>query len=170
MLLKAIYAANIYNVIGDGNSMPWHIPEDLTHFKQLTQGGVCIMGRRTWNSLPDSFRPLPNRTNVIVTRDKLFKVDGAIVRHDLDKTIDEFMVGDKQVWIIGGGEILSSCWGRLDHIERTVVFNFKTDGTMVPPVTTSDWVKTNEHPTLDRTDRRKENDYLFQTWVRKVTE
>ena len=66
--INLIYARAANGVIGKNNAMPWHLPEDLAHFKRLTQGWPVIMGRKTWDSLPPRFRPLPGRTNVVITR------------------------------------------------------------------------------------------------------
>ena len=66
MMLRAIWAQNLMGLIGDGKSMPWHVPEDLQHFKKLTLGSPIIMGRRTWESLP--VRPLPGRKNLVLSR------------------------------------------------------------------------------------------------------
>ncbi|MGO1834016.1 MAG: dihydrofolate reductase, partial [Actinomycetaceae bacterium] len=63
----AIWAQSLDRVIGDGASMPWHIPEDLAHFTRVTSGSPVVMGRRTWLSLPERFRPLPGRTNIVLT-------------------------------------------------------------------------------------------------------
>lgn len=75
IVLVAAVARN--GVIGDGQQMPWHLPEDLAHFRRVTQGCPVIMGRRTWESLPPRFRPLPGRRNVVVTRDAGYAADGA---------------------------------------------------------------------------------------------
>ena len=68
MAIQLIYARAANGVIGKDNTMPWHLPEDMAHFKDLTRGSAVIMGRKTWDSLPARFRPLPGRTNIVVTR------------------------------------------------------------------------------------------------------
>ena len=77
MPLHLIYARAANGVIGKDNRLPWHIPEDMAHFKQLTQGCPVVMGRKTWDSLPARFRPLPGRTNIVVTRQADWQADGA---------------------------------------------------------------------------------------------
>ena len=77
MPLHLIYARAANGVIGKDNRLPWHIPEDMAHFKQLTQGCPVVMGRKTWDSLPPRFRPLPGRTNIVVTRQAGWQADGA---------------------------------------------------------------------------------------------
>lgn len=166
MQLKAIYADNVHNVIGNGKCMPWHIPEDLQHFRELTLDGVCIMGRGTWESLPPKFRPLPNRLNVIITRDESYEAPGAVIRHDLHKTIDEYLQGDKQVWIIGGADILSQAWKRIEVIERTIVFDDTKVGVKVPNVFRQDWKKT-AYTRIMRTYAKCGLEYVHQTWIRR---
>ena len=77
MHIALIYARAANGVIGKDGTMPWHLPEDLAHFKQLTQGNPVIMGRKTWDSLPPRFRPLPGRSNIVVTRQQDWNENGA---------------------------------------------------------------------------------------------
>ena len=77
LTLIAALARN--GVIGNNNALPWHLPEDLKHFKELTTGHAVIMGRKTWESLPARFRPLPGRQNIVVTRDPAYEAPGATV-------------------------------------------------------------------------------------------
>lgn len=81
--LGAIWAQTIDGVIGRDGVMPWHVPEDLAHFKEATAGKPVIMGRRTWESLPDTYKPLPGRTNIVVSRsvDTVEARDGGISGH-----------------------------------------------------------------------------------------
>jgi dihydrofolate reductase len=86
-------------VIGRDGTIPWHLPEDLARFKTLTMGHTVVMGRRTWDSLPARFRPLPGRRNVVLTRNRGFDAPGAEVVGSIDDAIDD------QTWVIGGSEI-----------------------------------------------------------------
>ncbi len=83
MVLIAAVAKN--GVIGKNNALPWHLPEDLKHFRALTTGHAVIMGRKTWESLPTHFRPLPGRLNIVLTRDPAFVAPGATVVHSLEE-------------------------------------------------------------------------------------
>ena len=104
MKLHLIFARAANGVIGKDGTMPWHLPEDLAHFKRTTLGCPVIMGRKTWESLPARFRPLPGRTNVIVTRQRDWRADGTKVAHSLEDAIS--LCGDvADAWIIGGAEI-----------------------------------------------------------------
>jgi dihydrofolate reductase len=83
MRLNLIFAQARRGVIGLNNTLPWHLPEDLAHFKATTQGQPVIMGRKTWESLPPKFRPLPGRTNIVVTRQAEWQAEGAHVAHSM---------------------------------------------------------------------------------------
>src|SRR3569832_1343705 len=84
-LVTLIVAVAENGVIGVNGGLPWHIPEDLKRFKALTLGKPTIMGRKTWDSLPK--KPLPGRTNIVVTRDKSFRADGALVAHSVKESL-----------------------------------------------------------------------------------
>ncbi len=83
MPINLIFARARNGVIGKDNQLPWHLPEDLAHFKRTTLGQPVIMGRKTWDSLPPKFRPLPGRTNLVVTRQADWQAAGATVAHSL---------------------------------------------------------------------------------------
>lgn len=104
MKLHLIFARAANGTIGKDGVMPWHLPEDLAHFKRTTLGCPVIMGRKTWKSLPPRFRPLPGRTNVVVTRQRDWQADGAKVAHSLPEAIA--LCGEvSDAWIIGGADI-----------------------------------------------------------------
>ena len=98
MSISLIWAQAANGVIGADGTMPWHVPEDMAHFKELTLGSTVLMGRRTWESFPPRFRPLPDRRNVVLTRDPSWTADGAEVVHSLD----DGLALDPSPWIIGG--------------------------------------------------------------------
>lgn len=102
--LHLIYARAANGVIGRDNQLPWHLPEDLAHFKRTTLGCTVIMGRKTWDSLPPRFRPLPGRLNIVVTRDKTWQAEGAAVAHSLEAARDLCPAGS-DAWVIGGAQI-----------------------------------------------------------------
>jgi dihydrofolate reductase len=105
-------------VIGSRSSLPWRIPADMRRFKALTIGKPCIMGRKTWESLPK--KPLPSRTNIVVTRDKAFRADGAIVAHSLDEALAQFP-DSAEVMVIGGAEIYQAALAHAHRVELTEV-------------------------------------------------
>jgi dihydrofolate reductase len=91
-------------VIGRGGDIPWRVPEDLAHFKRITKGHTVIMGRRTWDSLPPGVRPLPDRRNVVLTRQTGFMADGAEVVGSLERAF-ALCGTETNAWVIGGGEV-----------------------------------------------------------------
>lgn len=99
--LSLIVAVAHNNVIGINNTLPWHLPEDLKHFRALTTGHHIIMGRKTYESLG---RLLPGRTTVIVTRNKDYKLEGALVAHSLEVAVD-LCLNDDEAFVIGGAEL-----------------------------------------------------------------
>ena len=104
MKLHMIYARARNGVIGKDNQMPWHLPEDLAHFKRVTLGQPVIMGRKTWDSLPARFRPLPGRLNIVVTRQCDWASEGAVRAHSLEQALQ--LCGEvPDAWIMGGADI-----------------------------------------------------------------
>lgn len=104
--LHLIFARARNGVIGLHNALPWHLPEDLAHFKQTTLGAPVIMGRKTWDSLPPRFRPLPGRRNVVVTRQPAWRAEGALEAHSLDQALALCRQGGaSDAWVIGGADL-----------------------------------------------------------------
>lgn len=113
MKLGLIWAQARNGVIGKGGVLPWHLPEDLAHFKRTTLGAPVIMGRKTWDSVPPRFRPLPGRRNVVVTRDAGWHAAGAERAGTLEEAIA--LCGDAPVaWVTGGAEIFRLAIPRAD--------------------------------------------------------
>jgi dihydrofolate reductase len=102
--LNLIYARAANGVIGKDNALPWHLPEDMAHFKRMTSGCPVVMGRKTWDSLPPRFRPLPGRRNIVVTRQADWQADGAERAAGLPEAI-ALCDGEAEVWVIGGAQI-----------------------------------------------------------------
>ena len=102
--LHLIFARAANGVIGKDGGLPWHLPEDLAHFRRLTTGHPVIMGRRTWESLPPRFRPLPGRTNIVVTRQPQWQAPGALRAGSLEQALDHVPRGE-EAWLIGGAQL-----------------------------------------------------------------
>lgn len=122
--LGLIWAEARGGVIGKGGTMPWHLPEDLAHFKRTTLGAPVIMGRRTWESLPDLVRPLPGRTNIVVTRNRDYAAPGALVTPSIAAGLaaaDEATEGapDPIIWNIGGAELFRAAMGIASELAVT---------------------------------------------------
>jgi dihydrofolate reductase len=99
-----IWAQAHGRVIGDNGTLPWHLPEDLRLFRDLTRGATVVMGRTTWESLPDAFRPLPGRTNVVLTRQSGWSAPGAQTASGVAATLA--LPGD--LWVIGGAQVYAA--------------------------------------------------------------
>jgi dihydrofolate reductase len=102
--LHLIFARAANGVIGNNNTLPWHLPEDLAHFKRTTLGCPVIMGRKTWDSLPPKFRPLPGRRNIVITRQADWQETGAYPAHNLQEAL-QLCEQAPDVWVIGGAQL-----------------------------------------------------------------
>jgi dihydrofolate reductase len=121
-VLGLVWAQARGRVIGADGRLPWHLPEDLRLFRELTTGSTVVMGRRTWESLPERFRPLPGRRNVVLTTDDSWAADGAERAGDVAQVLAREDGGD--VWVIGGGRVYAAF---LPHADRVVVTDVDTE-------------------------------------------
>lgn len=154
-----IAAASGNNVIGKDNDMIWRLPDDFKRFKALTSAHAIIMGRKTFESLPGI---LPNRTHVIVTRNKDYKVDGC----EVESTLKDALLSrvDNDVFIIGGGEIYKQGIELADKIELTRVHaNFEGD-THFPEINLTEWKLVNEE--FHDSDLKHQYSFTYQTYIR----
>jgi dihydrofolate reductase len=162
MSLSLIWAQASNGIIGADGTMPWHLPEDLAHFKELTTGSAVIMGRRTWESFPDRFRPLPGRRNIVLTRDPAWSEEGAEIVHSLD----DALALDASPWIIGGAQLFLATIDRAARLEVTEI-DISPDGdTYAPAIDFSVWELT--PLTADAPWLTAGNDlrYRFRTYTR----
>lgn len=134
-----IWAQSTSGVIGRGGGIPWQLPEDLVRFKAITMGHTVVMGRRTWESLPAKFRPLPGRRNVVLTRQTDFVAQGATVVRSLDEALT-----DPDGWVVGGEQIFALALPRATRCEVTEVEIdlVRDDGDVLAPVLDETWVGT----------------------------
>ena len=138
--INLIYARAANGVIGKDGTLPWHLPEDLAHFKRLTHGWPVIMGRKTWDSLPPRFRPLPGRTNIVVTRQVGWQAPGASVANSLQGAIAQ--CGEVvQAWVIGGAQIYAAAEPLASRIEVTQIARDFQGDAFAPQLGTQ-WVVT----------------------------
>ncbi|MCM3656783.1 dihydrofolate reductase [Agromyces mediolanus] len=138
--LGLVWAEAHGGVIGAGGGMPWHVPEDLAHFKAVTLGAPVVMGRKTWDSLPERFRPLPGRANIVVSRQAEWAADGAQRAGTLDEAL-ALAVADApagRVWVIGGGELFREAVRRADRLEVTEL-DLEVAGDAFAPERGSEW-------------------------------
>lgn len=121
MSLGLVWAEARDGVIGRDGRLPWHLPEDLAHFRALTRGCTVLMGRRTWDSLPERFRPLPGRRNVVVSRDPSWSAAGAEVRPDVGAALDELLADPSPVWVVGGAQVYAAALPRAARVAVTEI-------------------------------------------------
>ena len=131
-MVKIIVATSKNKVIGDSNSLIWHLPADLNRFKELTTGNPIVMGRKTYESIG---RPLPNRRNIIITRDVKYDVEGCEVVNSLEEAL---MICNNNCFIIGGGEIYKQSMSIADQIYLTLVHEDFEGDTEFPDIG-SEW-------------------------------
>ncbi|MFV0633198.1 dihydrofolate reductase [Demequina sp.] len=168
-MLKAIWAQARDSagrpVIGAGGDMPWSVPEDLKHFSTLTRGGAVVMGRRTWESFPERFRPLPGRVNVVITSaPSLEGADAAVASVDTAIETAARLSPNGEVWIIGGGRVYAATLDAVEHLEVTEL-DLEVEGdTFAPTVDPVAWELTAAGPwETSRTGVR----YRFVTYRRR---
>ena len=140
MNINMIYARAANGVIGKDGTMPWHLPEDLARLKRLTHGWPVIMGRKTWDSLPPRFRPLPGRTNIVITRQTSWQETGAHAVTSLSSAI-ELCESSAEVWIIGGAQIFAQAEPLAQRIEVTEIAQ-DFDGDAFALTLGADWLET----------------------------
>ncbi|MEG0921282.1 MAG: dihydrofolate reductase [Comamonas sp.] len=140
--IHLIFARARNGVIGKDNQLPWHLPEDMASFKQKTAGGTVVMGRKTWDSLPARFRPLPGRHNIVVTRQAGWQPDPTSdqvsVAGDLTSALDAARNLGKPVWVIGGGQIYAQALPLADEVWVTEI-DQDFDGDAYAPTLGADW-------------------------------
>lgn len=144
MRVNLIYARARNGVIGANNALPWHLPQDLVHFKRQTAGAPVIMGRNTWDSLPSRFRPLPGRTNIVVTRQRDWHSDGALAADGLQWALalcTSQQPRPSEVWVIGGAQLFASA---LPLATRAIVTELARDfeGDVFAPQLDGNWTET----------------------------
>lgn len=119
-------------VIGKDNRLVWHLPEDMKHFRQLTMGAPVIMGRKTWDSLPERFRPLPGRRNIVLSRQPGWQAAGAELAPSLDAALAS-AAGAPQVFVIGGGQAYVEAMAIADQLVITEIDQDFEGDTHFPP-------------------------------------
>ena len=137
MKIGLIWAQARNRVIGKNGVMPWHLPEDLAHFKRVTLNHPVIMGRKTWDSIPPRFRPLPGRTNIVVTRQPDWNENGAQRTSSLREAL-QLCENSAQVWIIGGAQIYAQALPLADELVVTEI-DAAFDGDAHAPAIGPDW-------------------------------
>lgn len=145
-MIALVAAVSENNCIGKSGTLPWYIPEDLKRFKQITTGHTVLMGRKTWESIPEKFRPLPNRKNIVITRNLVYPVpEGVVLYHSVEEALQNEQ-GD--IMVIGGAEIYAQSIAHADTLYITHIQTFIKDGTaFFPTIDRTIWkeVERDEH-------------------------
>lgn len=160
-MIIIIAAVSENNALGKNNDLVWHLPDDFKRFKQLTSGHYIVMGRKTFESFP---KPLPNRTHVIITRQKNYSPEGCLIANTLQEAM-QLCPKNEDTYIIGGGEIYNQSIGIADILEITRVHHTFDADTFFPDIDAEVWQLTNEvfHPK----DDKHNYSFTYQTYHRK---
>ena len=153
MTISLIAALTKNRVIGINNDLPWRLPDDMKYFFQTTKGHTVIMGRKNYDSLPEKFRPLPNRVNIVVTRQKNFNAPGCAVVNSWGKAIELASgANEKEVFNIGGAEIFKLGMPQTERLYLTEIQTELQGDTYFPEVNKSTWKETSRihHPADER--------------------
>jgi len=155
-----IAATSQNNALGKDNKIIWHLPDDFKRFKELTSGHHIIMGRKTFESFP---KPLPNRTHVVITRQKNYNPEGCIVVNSIEEAF-EICPKNEDVFLIGGAEIYKLGLPFTDKIELTYINETFEADAFFPEIDFSEWKLTNEefHPK----DEKHAHDFSFRSFIR----
>jgi dihydrofolate reductase len=139
--IALIVAVAENGVIGRDGKLPWRIAEDMKWFKETTMGKPCIMGRKTWESFPK--RPLPGRTNIVVTRDTSYVAEGGVVAHSLDEALAAAgREAAGETMVIGGADLYRAALPRAQRIYLTSVHGAFEGDTIFPEIDRDDWIET----------------------------
>ena len=162
MILSLLVAAAENNVIGKNNQLPWHLPNDLRYFKNQTWGMPILMGRKTFESIG---KPLPGRKNIVITRNKNWKAEGAIVVHSLEEAIQlAEKDGVKEIFVIGGAEIFNDAFDKADRLYLTRIHEDIDGDTYLKGMKESDWEMVKNR--FCTADEKNAYDHSFQLWER----
>ena len=160
-MITLIAAAAENNALGKDNQLVWHLPNDFKRFKQITSGHYIIMGRKTFESFP---KPLPNRTHIIITRQKNYQAEGCIIVDSIEKALS-ICPKDEDSFIIGGGEIYTLGLAYTDKIEITRVHSSFEADAYFPEINKKDWKL--EKYEFNEKDEKHKYDYTYETYIRK---
>jgi dihydrofolate reductase len=156
IVVIAAVASN--RVIGKDNRLLWNIPEDMAHFKALTSGHTVIMGRKTWESLPPRFRPLPGRRNIVISRQAHYAAPGAEIANSLENAL-KLASTAATVFIIGGEQIYRQAMAVADRLEITEVDLEPEGDAWFPEIAAVDW---------ERMTKADEGSHAFLTYCRRT--
>ncbi|MHB1946920.1 MAG: type 3 dihydrofolate reductase [Gammaproteobacteria bacterium] len=162
MRIAAIVAMSENRVIGKDNQLPWHLPADLAHFKEVTTGKSIIMGRKTYESIG---RPLPNRNNIVVSSDTRFQAPGCLVVNSIDAALSHAHE-QNEVFVIGGAHLYQQMLPRVQRLYLTIIHQEFVGDAFFPELDPCEWL---EEARVDHiADSRNPYAFSFVTLVRKL--
>lgn len=161
-MISIIVAMAQNNVIGKDNDLPWKLPTDLKRFKEITSGHTIIMGRKCWESIPEKFRPLPNRTNVVLTRNKDYVAEGAKVSDYLVGLLTADSDQNEEIFIIGGADIYKESFPYANKLYLTRVLADIEGDVFLEGLVETDWLLESFEGPFNENGL----DYRFETYVR----
>tara|TARA_Y100000385_G_scaffold154442_1_gene160192 strand:- start:3089 stop:3928 length:840 start_codon:yes stop_codon:yes gene_type:complete len=153
--INIIVATTENGVIGNNNDLPWYLPTDLKSFKSITENHIVVMGRKCWESIPDKFRPLTNRLNIVLSREVGYKAKGALVYNNINSVINDYRLNDKDIFIIGGGQIYKESFGLADTLYLTEIKGDVKGDTFLKGYNKDDW------KLIDKSNIVSENGFEF---------
>ena len=164
--ISIIVAASNNMVIGKNNDLPWLLPSDLKNFKKVTEGHFVIMGRKCWESIPEKFRPLPNRQNIVISRDPEYNAVGASVINDLETIIRVFKNDGEygEVFIIGGAEIYKRVFEHADKLYFTHVLADVEGDVFLEGLDFEKWVLVETSPDMEENGFK----FIFKTFEKRI--
>src|SRR3990167_3943942 len=156
-IISAIAAMTEHRVIGKGNKMPWHLPADLKHFKTITNGHQVLMGRKTYESIGN---PLPNRTNIILTRDHKYSAPDCIILNDAESAVSLATELDMdEIFVIGGAEIYRQLMPQIQRVYLTIVHHDFEGDAFFPELKMDEWQEISRE--RNTADEKNKFDYSF---------
>ena len=164
--ISLIVAVSENMVIGKDNKLAWHLPDDMNYFSNMTKGHSIIMGRKNWESIPKKYRPLPERKNIVVTRNNKFEDKGAIIVNSIEKAVEKARGFDEEeIFIIGGGEIYKLGFAYVDKLYITEIYANIDGNTYFPKWNKEHWKEISRisHPK----DEKHEFDFDYVIYKKK---
>ena len=161
-MVKLIVAKSTNNVIGKDNDLIWHLPADMKFFSETTKGNIVVMGRKNWESIPDKYRPLPERLNLVVTRNENFEAAGCEAFQSVEEALDKYKDDPRDIYIIGGGQIYAYAL-KNNLVEEMLIteIDHEFDGdTFFPPFDETKWKISH----LVTKEKDEKNPYSFSIW------
>lgn len=167
MKISIIAAIAENNVIGKDNALIWHLPVDMKYFKEITTGHCVITGRKNYESIPEKFRPLPNRTNIIITRQKNFQATGAIVAGSIEEALEKAkQTGAGEIFIIGGEEIYRQSIDLADKLYITKIYHSFMGDVYFPLIKPEEWKETERKKGVVDEKNKYEHDFIIYKKIR----